>query len=115
MLTSWRICSDVIHLRSWIMNKVEEVADAIANALRAQIGLVLRSEEALVAANAAISTLQPLYEKRIRTALATWQRLNSERKARGKKWLHGTGDMPDALDMPSGPLPDYLAAAIREE
>jgi hypothetical protein len=96
------------------MNKVEEVADAIANALRAQIGLVLRSEEALVAAHAAISTLQPIHERRIRTALATWQRLNSEHKARAKKWLHGTGDMPDVPNMASGPLSDYLAAAIVE-
>jgi hypothetical protein len=34
---------------------------------------------------------------------------------RGKKWLYGTGDLPDIPDMASQPLPDYLCAAIRDD
>ncbi len=95
------------------MDKAEHVANEIVRTLSVQSGIHLAPEHALMVAGAAISVLEEVHEKKVRTALARWQKLNSEHKARGKKWLRGTGDMPH-IPMASQPLPDYLYARMFE-
>ena len=97
------------------MNKAEYVAKEIVRALKLEDKTSLEPEDALIVARAAISILEEIHEKQVRTALGTWQKLNSEHRARGKKWLHGTGDTPHVPNMASQPLPDYLSEAIKDD
>jgi hypothetical protein len=97
------------------MNKVEHVANQVVRGLKERSGIDLEPENALIMARIAISVLEEVHEKKIRTAFARWQKFKSEHQARGKEWLHGTGDLPKIPNMASQPLPDYLCAAIRED
>jgi hypothetical protein len=96
------------------MNKVDHVAHEILRGLKAQSGIDLEPDDALIVARIAISVLEVVHVARVRRACARWHRFKSEYRARGKEWLHGTGDLPNLPDMASEPLPDYLSAAIRE-
>jgi hypothetical protein len=96
------------------MNKVDRVAHEILRELKAQGGIDLEPEDALIVARIAISVLEGVHVDCVRRACARWHRFKSEFQARGKEWLHGTGDLPELPDMASEPLPDYLAAAIRD-
>jgi len=96
------------------MNKVDQVADGILRDLKAQSGIDLERDHALIIAHISISVLEGVHVDRVRRACARWHRFKSEYQARGKEWLHGTGDLPDLPDMASEPLPDYLSAAIRD-
>jgi len=82
--------------------------------LKAQGGIDLKPDDALIVARIAVSVLEGVYVVKVRRACARWHRFKFEYQARGKEWLHGTGDLPDLPDMASEPLPDYLAAAIRD-
>ena len=97
------------------MNKAEYVANEIVRALKVEGRTSLEPEDALIVARAAISILEAIHDKQVRTALSTWQKLNIEHRARAKKWLHGTGDMPNIPNRASQPLPEYLSEAIRED
>jgi len=96
------------------MNKVDHVAHEIVRGLKAQGGIDLKPDDALIVARVAISVLEGVYVDKVRRACARWHRFKSEYQARGKEWLHGTGDLPDLPDMASEPLPDYLSAVIRD-
>jgi hypothetical protein len=96
------------------MNKVDLVAHEILRDLKAQRGIELEHDDALIIARIAISVLEGVHVDRVRRACVRWHRFKSEYQARGKEWLHGTGDLPDLPDMASEPLPDYLSAAIRD-
>ena len=63
----------------------------IANFLQMQSGLVLTKQDAIIAARAAISAVREDDERKLRAAIAKWQKLNLEHRERGKKWLQGTG------------------------
>jgi hypothetical protein len=97
------------------MNKVEHVANEILRGLKVQGGIDLEADDALIVARIAISVLEEVHEDKVRRAFARWQKFKSEHQARGKKWLYGTGDLPDIPNMASQPLPDYLCAAIRDD
>jgi hypothetical protein len=97
------------------MNEVEHVANEIVRGLKVQNGIDFEPEDALIIARIAISVLEEIHENKVRTAFARWQRFKSEHQARGKKWLYGTGDLPDIPNMASQPLPDYLCAAMRDD
>jgi len=96
------------------MNKVEHVANEIVRGLKVQSGIDLGPDDALIVARIAISVLEDVHANQLRTAFARWHKFKSEYQARGKEWLHGTGDLPDLPDMASKPLPDYLSAAIKD-
>ena len=95
------------------MNKDEHVANEIVRALKMESRMPLDPEDALLVARVAISTLEEIHENNVRTAFVKWEKLNSEHRARRKKWLSTTGDMPHVPNMAGQPLPDYLCAAIR--
>ena len=71
------------------MNKVEHIANEIVRGLKVQNGIELEPENALIIARIAISVLEKVHERKVRTAFARWQRFKSEHKAGGKKWLDG--------------------------
>jgi hypothetical protein len=96
------------------MNKADHVAHEIRRDLKAQSGIDLGPDDALIVARIAISVLEGVHVDRVRRACARWHKFKSEYQARGKEWLHGTGELPDLPDMASEPLPDYLSAAIRD-
>jgi hypothetical protein len=96
------------------MNKIDHVAHGILRDLKAQGGIELEPDDALIVARTAISVLEGVYIDKVRRACVRWHRFKREYQARGKEWLHGTGDLPDFPDMASEPLPDYLSAAIRD-
>jgi hypothetical protein len=77
------------------MNKVDQVADEILRDLKAQSGIDLERDHALIIAHIRISALEGVHVDRVRRACARWHRFKSEYQARGKEWLHGTGDLPD--------------------
>ena len=97
------------------MNKVEHVANEIVRGLKVQSGINLEPDDALIVARIAISVLEDVHENQLRTAFTRWHKFKNEYQARGKKWLYGTGDLPDIPNMASQPLPDYLCAAIRDD
>ena len=57
----------------------------IANFLQMQSGLVLTKQDAIIAARAAISAVREDDERKLRAAIAKWQKLNLEHRERGKK------------------------------
>jgi hypothetical protein len=57
----------------------------IANSLQMQSGLVLTKQDAIIAARAAISAVREDDERKLRAAIAKWQKLNLEHRERGKK------------------------------
>ena len=67
------------------MSTVEKVAKKIANSLQMQSGLVLSEQDAIIAARAAISAVREDDERKLRAAIAKWQKLNLEHRERGKK------------------------------
>lgn len=50
-----------------------------------QSGLVLSEQDAIIAARAAISAVREDDERKLRAAIAKWQKLNLEHRERGKK------------------------------
>ncbi len=97
------------------MSTVEKVAKKIANLLQMQSGLVLSEQGAIIAARAAISAVREDDERKLRAAIAKWQKLNFEHRERGKKWLKGTGPASGIPNLASGSLADYVCAALRED
>ena len=97
------------------MSTVEKVAKKIANSLQMQSGLVLSGQDAVIAARAAISAVREDDERKLRAAIAKWQKLNFEHRERGKKWLKGTGSASGIPNLASGSLSDYVCAALRED
>jgi hypothetical protein len=79
-----------------------------------QSGIDLEPDDALIVARIVISVLKGVHENQLRTAF-TLAQIQNEYQARGKKWLYGTGHLPDIPNMASQPLPDYLCAAIRDD
>ena len=71
------------------MNKVEHIANEIVRGLKVQNGIELEPENALIIARIAISVLEKVHERKVRTAFARWEPFKSEHKAGGKKWLDG--------------------------
>jgi hypothetical protein len=57
----------------------------IANSLQMQSGLVLTKHDAIIAARAAMSAVREDDERKLRAAIAKWQKLNLEHRERGKK------------------------------
>src|SRR3954453_16457360 len=96
------------------MSKVEEVARKIANSLQMQSGLVLNGQDAIIAARAAISAVREDDERKLRAAIAKWQKLNFEHRERGKKWLKGTGPASGIPNFANGSLAHYGFAAFEE-
>jgi len=79
------------------MSTVEKVAKKIANSLQMQSGLVLSGQDAVIAARAAISAVREDDERKLRAAIAKWQKLNFEHRERGKEWLKGPDPHPVSL------------------
>jgi hypothetical protein len=91
------------------MNKVEHVADERVRGLKEQGGIELEPDDALI-----VAVLGQVHEDKFAWPVPDGRNSKASTKL-GKKWLYGTGDLPDIPNMASQPLPDYLRAAIRED
>ena len=97
------------------MNKAEFIAKKVVRVLKSESRRELDPDDALLVARVAVSALEEIHENSLRAALTRWEKLNREHRARGKKWMNTTGDMPHVPNQASQPLPDYLSAALRDD